>query len=58
MIAFQVLLFSAAVLAVLGDSEAANAAAICALFALAIGAAIQIVVVREERKHTPATSSN
>jgi hypothetical protein len=57
-IAFQVLLIAAATLSVLGDSEAANAAATCALFALAVGAAIQIVAVREERKHTRATSIN
>ena len=49
--AFQILLVSAAVLSVIGNSWAANEVAFYAFYVLVIGLAIQIgVVVREERK--------
>ncbi len=58
-IAFQVLLVSAAVLLVSGNSSAANEAAIYAFYALVIGIAIQVgVVVREERKRARADSGS
>ncbi len=55
--AFQILLVSAAVLLVSGNSLAANEVAVYAFYALVIGVAIQIsIVVREERKRTRADS--
>jgi hypothetical protein len=57
-VAFQILLVSAAILLVGGNSGRANEVSVYAFYALAIGVAIQVgVVVREERKRT-RTSNN
>jgi len=56
-VAFQVLLISAAVALVLGQSSEANQIAIYAFYSLVAGVAIQTAVtVREERKRTRANS--
>ncbi len=56
-VAFQVLLMTAAVLLVLGNSPVANEVAVYAFYAVVIGVVLQIViVVREERKRTRADS--
>jgi Kef-type K+ transport system membrane component KefB len=53
---FQVLVLSAGVLLVLRASWAANEVAVYAIYSLAAGVALQIVVtVREERKRTRAS---
>ncbi len=54
-VAFQVLLASAAVLFVFGNPSVTNEVAIYAFYALVVGVAIQIVlVIREERRRTRA----
>ncbi len=58
-LAFQILLASAAALLVEGNSALANEFAVYAFYALVIGVAIQVlVVVTGERKNTPTGSDH
>ena len=58
-LSFQILLASAAVLLVEGNSGLANEVSVYAFYALVIGVAIQVgVVVREERKRTRTANSD
>jgi len=58
-LAFQVLLVSATVFLVHGDSSFADQIAIYAFYALVIGIAVQIgVAIREERKRTRTRGTN
>jgi hypothetical protein len=58
-IAFQILLLSAALLFVEGDFRQASELSVYAFYALVIGVAVQVwVAVREERKRAPTGSDD